>query len=114
MEQSTEHTGSVHLHLCVDGQHGVFPVPHCQAGRSRYCFSDPLVEFDIQGRLLEMAKPRYMNSSMTKSVKLPMQMLGVLLSSWSIILVFFRLIGKPNSLKAWAKQLMSRLSTSSE
>ena len=55
-------------------------------------------------RLLEMLEPRYAKSPTTSSVKLSMEILGVLLMSWNMILVFFN----PNSLHAWARQLMSR------
>jgi len=49
VEQSTEHTGLVHLHLGVDGQHGVFTDPHCQAGHGCCCFANAFIEFGIQG-----------------------------------------------------------------
>ena len=29
VQKGTQHTGLVHLHLCVEGQHGVVPHPLC-------------------------------------------------------------------------------------
>ena len=55
-------------------------------------------------RLLEMLEPRYVKSPTTSCVKLSMEMLGVLLMCWNMILVFF----KPDSLHAWVRQLMGR------
>jgi len=35
IEQSTEHTGLVHLYLSVEGQHGFVRDPHYQVGHAR-------------------------------------------------------------------------------
>jgi len=43
------YSGSVHLHLGVDGQHGVDPDSHCQAGHGHYCLSVPLAELGVAG-----------------------------------------------------------------
>lgn len=57
--------------------------------------------------LLELVDRRFMKSSTNSSVRSLIEMLGVLLRSWPMMLVFFRLLDKPNSLHAWKKQLMS-------
>ncbi len=62
-------------------------------------------------RLLEM-EPRYVKSSTTSRVWSPMEMQGVLLTSWPMTFVFFRLMVSPNS-EARAKLLMRRCSASS-
>ena len=107
MEQSTGHSGLVHLHLGVDGQHGVFPDPHCQAGQGCCCFANGLVEFGIQGviaRLLFGAELCEVLDSLECELKSLAEMLGVLLTSWPVVVIFLRLLVKPNSLLAWEKQ----------
>ena len=54
-----------------------------------------------------MVDLRYMNFSTTSRVWSPIEILGVMLTSWLIISVFFKLIVRPNSLHAAANLSMS-------
>ncbi len=64
-------------------------------------------------RLLEIVEPRYVKSFIVSRVWWPMEMQGVLLTSWPMTFDFFRLMVNPNSSEPWAKLLLRRYSASS-
>ena len=51
IEQCAEQAGLLHLHLGVDGQHGVIPDPLCKASHCFHCLANPCVKFGIQGEV---------------------------------------------------------------
>ena len=51
IEQCAEHTGLIHLHLGVGGQHGAFSDPLCKASHCCCCLANPCVQFSIQGEV---------------------------------------------------------------
>ena len=48
IKQHVEHTGLIHLHLGVGGQHGVFPDPLCKGSHCSCCLVNQCVQFSIQ------------------------------------------------------------------
>ena len=59
-------------------------------------------------KLLEIVEPRWVNLSTTSWEWSPMVIAGVVLTSCPMMLVFFRLMVRANSLHASAKQVISR------
>ena len=51
IEQHAEHAGLIHLHLGVDGQHGVFPDPLCKVSHCCCWLANLCAQFDIQGEV---------------------------------------------------------------
>ena len=51
IEQCAKHTGLIHLHLGVGGQHGVFPDPLCKVSHYCHCLANPCVQFGIHGEV---------------------------------------------------------------
>ena len=113
IEQCAEHTGLIHLHLGVGGQHGVFQDHLCKVGHCCHCLANPCVQLSIKGEVAGDGGTKvgeilhHLKGAVTSGV------LGMLLMSWPMILVFLRLIVRPNSLHAPVKQLMSHHRASS-
>ena len=103
IEQHAEHAGLVHLHLGVDGQHGVFPDPLCKASNCCCCLANLCVQFRIQGEVA--------GDGGTKVDEILHHIKGVVASgdAWDAteVFIFLRLIVRPNSQTVHVKQLMS-------
>lgn len=97
----------IHLHLGVDGGMVLFQALFARRTIAVAALPTLLFKSMSRERLLETVESKLVNSSITSRVTTPMVMFQTLLTSWSMMLVFLKLIVRPKSLHARVKELIN-------